>query len=194
MRRIDWAACLLVVGCGSTLPPLPAPKPAPAKSGSLAPFEDGTVLAYETGSRATGGRGLVMLRVHRPRPGLIELDDGHAVQRLYVEGNDLRHGEGGYLLKGPFTQGTVFPGRFGQVTVTGTDVVARVPAGSFVGCLETTEQSPTGDKRARTVFCPDVGMVSLEVEGATGHGHGAVRYVLKSYGPAVDFAAKTHKQ
>jgi hypothetical protein len=148
------------------------------------------VLAYETEDETTGGRGLVVLRVRRPRPGLVELDDGGSVQRLYVEGSDLRHATGGYLLRGPLQQGATFRGRFGQVMITRTNVTVKVPAGSFTGCLETEEATPAKDKRATTVFCPDVGMVTLVVEGNTGLDVTTVRFVLRSFGPAVDLGAE----
>jgi hypothetical protein len=189
MRGTSWALVLWLCGCAGGAPAGRTPEPPAAGSASYAPFEAGSVLAYETHDDGSGERGLVVLRVSRPRPSLVELDDGGSVQRLYVEGADLRHATGGYLLKGPLQRGASFRGRFGRVTVTRVDVAVKVPAGSFTGCLETMEETPARDKRARTVFCPGVGMVTLEVEGDGGAGGGRVRFVLKSYGPAVDLDA-----
>ena len=189
MRTSSWAIALCLAGCAGAPPPAASPRPARTPSTEYAPFEDGTVLAYETQDESTGERGLVVLRVRRPRPGLVELDDGGNVQRLYVEGRDLRHATGGYLLKRPLQKGATFRGSFGEVTITDTDVALRVPAGSFVECLETVEQTPRRDKRARTVFCPGVGMVLLEVEGGEGADVARIRFELRSYGPAVDLGA-----
>ena len=48
------------------------------------------------------------------------------------------------------------------------------------------EQDRTGSKQATTVFCPDVGMVSFEVEETSGTVYHRVQFLLRSYGRKVD--------
>ena len=199
MPRRAWTctALLLMASCGG-----PTPAQTPSGSSEAAPvgpvdrflpFRAGTVLAYESEDENTGQRGVVMLRVARPRPDRVELDDGGQVQRLDVGPTGVSHATGGFLLKTPLVTGATFTGRFGEVKITKTDVAVRVPAGSFTGCLETVEAAPGGQGQARTVFCPDVGIVSLEVESAAEGDYGSVRLLLRSYGAAVDIEELTEE-
>jgi len=183
-------ALLVMAGCGSP-PPTQGPATPSARARTSAidrflPLRAGTVLAYESEDENTGQRGVVMLRISRPRPDRVELNDGGQVQRLDTGPDSVSHATGGYLLKAPFVVGATFPGRFGEVAITRTDVSVRVPAGSFAGCLETEETAPGGQGKATTVFCPDVGIVSLDVESVADGEYGRVRLVLRSHGPAVD--------
>ena len=152
------------------------------------PLESGTVLAYETLDEQTGETGLVVQRVHRPRPELVELDDGGTVQRLEIGPQGVSHSTGGHLLRAPVARGATFRGRFGTVTITRTDVAVEVPAGSFQGCIETVEEDTGKTKRATTTFCPDVGMASLQVEGSVRGDLARIVFKLRSHGPAVDIA------
>jgi hypothetical protein len=192
-RLTPCAVLVLAVGCGSSQATKSAARPSghtPAGPvDRYLPFRAGTVLAYESADENTGQRGVVMLRVSRPRPDRVELNDGGQVQRLDVDSTGVSHAAGGFLLKTPLTAGATFPGRFGKVTITKTDVSVQVPAGSFTGCLETEEAAPGGQGKATTVFCPDVGIVSLDVESLTDGEYGRVRLVLRSYGAAVDIEA-----
>ncbi len=188
-----YVALVLAAGCGSPQ----APKTAADRSDTVPagpvdrflPFRAGTVLAYESEDENTGQRGVVMLRVSRPRPDRVELNDGAQVQRLDVDATGISHATGGFLLKAPLVSGATFPGRFGEVTITRTDVSVQVPAGRFTGCLETEEAAPGGQGKATTVFCPDVGIVSLDVETVADGEYGRVRLVLRSHGAAVDIDA-----
>jgi hypothetical protein len=93
---------------------------------------------------------------------------------------------GGYLLRQPLFAGSEFQGAFGTVRVNSTTERIQTPAGAFDNCVETVEQNPS--KRARTVFCPEVGMVLLEVEGLTAETAGLERAVLRTFGPRVDLS------
>ena len=152
------------------------------------PLPDDSVMAYDTVDEETSERGLVVLRIERPRPGRVELRDGGRVQRLAVMPDGVSHITGGYLLKAPIARGASFPGRFGQVTISRTDLKVSVPAGQFSGCVETIEEDSNGSKRATTVYCPDVGMVSLMAEGASEGELLSIRFELRSYGPALNIA------
>jgi len=195
-KRWPLAPCLalaLAVGCGGSQATQTAADPSDAVAvgpvDRFLPFRAGTVLAYESEDENTGQRGVVMLRVSRPRPDRVELNDGGQVQRLDVDPNGISHATGGYLLKTPLATGATFPGRFGTVTITKTEVSVQVPAGKFAGCLETEEAAPGGQGKATTVFCPDVGIVSLDVESVADGEYGRIRLVLRSHGAAVDVDA-----
>jgi hypothetical protein len=56
--------------------------------------------------------------------------------------------------------------------------------------VETIEESQVAQRRVTTVFCPKVGIVSLEAKGKLGDDdYGRERAVLKSHGPKVDINA-----
>jgi hypothetical protein len=183
------AVLSVTAACGSSAPPAAESAEAEGATASVArylPLQAGTVLAYDTLNETTAERGVVMLQVRRPRAHTVELDDGGRVQRLELVADGVRHSTGGYWLQLPIRVGTQFKGQFGKVMVTKLNRRIEVPAGKFTGCLETVEQDPTGSKQATTVFCPDVGMVSFEVEGTSGKLSTRVRFLLRSYGPKVD--------
>lgn len=96
-----------------------------------------------------------------------------------------------YLLKWPITLGDKWVGKdSSQVEVTKVDQKALVDAGSFEGCVETTERFGGDEARlVRTVFCPEVGPVVVEVRSLVftpGEVPPALVGRLQSYGPAID--------
>ena len=52
------------------------------------------------------------------------------------------------------------------VRVTAVDRIAEVPAGKFIGCIDTVEEARAATnepvRRITTTYCPDVGIVSPE--------------------------------
>ncbi|HEV8248163.1 MAG TPA: hypothetical protein VGP93_20450 [Polyangiaceae bacterium] len=145
-----------------------------------------TVYSYETYSESKGEHGILVLRVRRPRADLAELDVAGRVQRLHVSKAGLELATGGFLLLAPLKTGAEWHGDFGLVRVTSTDKAIAVPAGKYVGCLETVEElaSPEVSKRTTTVFCPNVGIVSRDSEGQAGGEVEHETLLLKSYGEA----------
>ena len=151
----------------------------------LFPLVDGNLYQYATTNLA-GGSGVSIVRVHRSSASEGEWRLPNATKRfvyapsgLYLE----RFGARVPLLEGPIVAGQTFPGEHGGRTrITTTDATVEVPAGRFARCVETVEERG-GDApaRYRTVYCPGVGMVSLDVE-AGGVGE---RAVLQSHGPPV---------
>jgi hypothetical protein len=91
-------------------------------------------------------------------------------------------------LKTPLTAGATWRSKSGTVRVDAVDQTATVPAGTFKGCLRTVEESrdPTASKVVRSVYCPHVGLVSLDVEGVSDVGHEHQVVNLRSFGPRVD--------
>jgi hypothetical protein len=181
---------VLALACGSAPPPTERPASASgAPAGSVErylPLRADTVLAFETWSENTNERGVLMMHVRRPRAGLVELDVGGRVQRLHVEPQGVRLATGGWLLKAPLEPGARFKGQFGEVEVSDVAASVEVPAGRFSGCVQTIEQSTSGQRKVTTVFCPDVGITLLEVEGSAGDDYDRERAALRSHGPRVD--------
>lgn len=193
MRRLLFIVALAAFACGGPSGPGggPAAPEAPRISNveRYLPLKNDTVLAYDTFSENTGERGALMMRVRRPRLGSVELDVGGRVQRLALESEGVRLVTGGWLLKAPLSPGARFKGQFGEVEVTSIDKAVEVPAGRFTGCVETVEQSATAQRKVTTVYCPDVGITLLEVEGSLGEDYGRERASLRSHGPAVNLDA-----
>jgi hypothetical protein len=185
-RALTFSA-LAALGCGGA--PAQAPAAAKAPAGEIErfmPLADDTVYSYETFSEGSGERGVLVLRVRRPRPELAELDVAGRVQRLTVSASGLQLSSGGYLLLAPLREGAEWLGDFGKVRVTAVNRTAEVPAGKFSGCLETVEElvSPEVKKRTRTLFCPEVGITERETEGEAGGQVALERIQLKSFGKA----------
>lgn len=203
MRTVDRAALCTelaliaaLAGCSS------APPPAAASSTSaevvvsdvarFLPSEPTTVLAYETQSASGGERGLLVLEVRRPRPDVAELVVAGRTRRLAIDGTGLRHVTGGWLLKPPLVVGATFRGDFGTVRVTAVDRTVELPAGTFAGCVETTEAaSGQGfQKQTVTLFCPSVGIVARRTEAESDEGAGFEAMTLRSYGAPVDLVPR----
>jgi hypothetical protein len=94
---------------------------------------------------------------------------------------NVRGGEAAYFLKAPLAVGTTWRGEHGgQSRILAAGVAVDAPAGHYEGCVQTIEER-LGDLPTRysTTFCPDVGVVQIEV--ATGANF--ERAVLKTYAP-----------
>jgi hypothetical protein len=151
------------------------------------PYESDTVSAFETYSENAGDKGVLMMQISRPRADSVELDVGGKIQRLTIVPEGIQLATGGWLLKAPLQVGARFKGQFGEVEVMSTTRAIQVPAGSYTGCVETKEENVVAQRRVTTVFCPKVGIVSLEAEGKLGDGEfGHEKALLRSHGPKVD--------
>jgi hypothetical protein len=185
-------SAIVLAGCGPSTPAETGPPPQPEHISDVErylPLRAETVMAYDTFQENTGERGVLMMSVRRPRLGIVELDVGGRVQRLALESDGVRLVTGGWLLKAPLTPGARFKGQFGEVEVTSVTATVQVPAGKFTGCVQTVEQSTTAQRKVTTVFCPDVGITLLDVEGSVGEEYGRERAELRSHGPRVDLEA-----
>ena len=148
------------------------------------PLVDGMVYTYRTVNEV-GEEGLLLARVHRTdaRHGELRFPSGSRSFEYTADGVVLhaRTGETTHVLKAPLEVGTTWRGEHGGNTrVLGVGVSADTPAGHHEGCVQTMEER-LGDRPVRyaTVFCPGVGVVSLEV--ATGANY--ERAELKTYAP-----------
>ena len=125
----------------------------------------------------------LILQVERRSKGRASLRSGSSVKRLELVADGIRLVTGGYLLKAPLALGAEWAGPAGRVHLTALEQNVSVPAGTFVGCLETTETGGQGPT-SRTIvitYCPDVGIVKFSVND----GERQERFELKAFGPYV---------
>lgn len=186
LSALALAACAEVPqGEGARSPSAVA---APATSGSAVerflPLKADTVFSYHAWRPESSEPELLILQVERPTATLANLRSGSSVKRLEFVADGVRLVTGGYLLKAPLSEGADWAGPAGRVRISAVEREVNVPAGRFVGCLETTESDArAGSLRTiSTTYCPDVGIVKFSVE-AEGRQE---RFELQSFGPRVD--------
>lgn len=188
-------AALALAACASGPPPaaesawlLPSQGAKDVTSGSTVeryfPLVDGMVYTYTTVNEV-GEEGFLVARVFRTDAGHGELrfPTGAKSFELKPDGVVLhkRGGDTVYVLKAPLAIGTSWQGENGgKSRILGVNASIDTPAGHYDGCVQTLEER-LGDHPVRyaTTFCPDVGVVSLEV--ATGANY--ERASLKTYAP-----------
>lgn len=174
----------VAIACADPVATPVARAPAPPAQGveRYLPLPEGFVYQYDV-ETDTGETGRMMMQVSRPRAGLAELEVAGKVQRLELSAEGVRHATGGYLLKAPLEVGAEWKGQFGTVRVASVSRSIQTPAGGFQACVETVEEAMTPPKRATSVYCQDVGLVRLHIEGADGDQVVSVETTLRSYGP-----------
>jgi hypothetical protein len=148
------------------------------------PLVDGNVYTYATMTEQ-GEPGMLIARVHRTdaHHGELLFPNGTKAFEIVPDGLVLRGrgGEMSYVLKLPLQTGTTWRGEHGgQSRIINDAAMVDTPAGHYDGCVQTLEER-LGDRPTRysTTFCPEVGVVQLEV----GSGMNFERAVLKSYAP-----------
>jgi hypothetical protein len=192
LTRSCTALLALAVGACSAKPPPEAAKPAAPVTAveRYLPLKAGTVMSYDTRRESSGETGILILRVNRPRPGLVELVGAAKTERLDITSDAVAYATGGYLLKAPLTLGASFRGRIGTVRVAAVDKQIEVPAGRFDMCLETVEDNTAQKARVTTVYCPNVGIVAIDAEGEIDGDYDRELARLRYHGPAVDLTAQ----
>lgn len=148
------------------------------------PLVDGMVYTYRT-QNEVGDEGILVARVHRSDAGRGELrfPNGTRLFEYTPDGVVMRSRSGDvtHVLKAPLEVGASWRGEHGGKTrVLSVNASVDTPAGHHDGCVQTMEER-LGDRPVRyaTVFCPNVGVVSLEV--ATGANYEKAE--LKTYAP-----------
>jgi hypothetical protein len=194
-RKTLALACLCCGGCGPTkaapIAESPSAKPPESAVSRFFPLIDGTQWAYDAEEDDTGNKGIFVTRARALAAARFSLVTGQRSRMVEVRAEGvLRSETGTYLLRAPLAAGTEWPGESGaMVRIAAIDRVVDVPAGKFVGCLDTVEEQrgPGGDpvRRVTTTYCPDVGIVSLHAEAWEGGRHVGERAVLRSFGKPV---------
>ncbi len=186
----------VALGCGPKAPADSAGagelEKKPPELHQMLPLIDGTVSNFRMVTDL-GEEGILVLEIFRPREELAELKIAGRAQRLAVEENRISHTTGGILLETPLEEGRSFKGSFGMVTITETDQLVEVPAGTYAGCLTTVEESTTPPKRSTSTYCPGIGLVIMEVE-SFGEEAGLVRTELSYHGPRVVIPQRTERK
>jgi hypothetical protein len=185
---ISVIACsALAIGCAASTRAPAQPKSAPiGELSRYAPFENNTVFSYETYIEDTNEHGILVFEISRPRPELAELSvAGRVRKRYYFEPGGVRSSQGGYLLKAPLAANAEWQGDDGLVKVTAVNQDVTVPAGKFAGCIQTVEEAKlaAATRVTTTVFCPGVGITTLQIEGEQEGTSVLQRLSLKSFGP-----------
>jgi hypothetical protein len=190
MNRSLSLLVVLLVACGGTKE-ASAPRASKYKGvHAFYPFENGMQWVYSV--RGPGGT-MGMLKVDKVIAfdgSLALIQDAKATNsyRLAPEGIT-REPSHAVLLKWPIVLGDTWDGAKGsKVEVTKVDAKITVEAGTFDGCVETTERIG-GDAASVliTTFCPDVGPVSVdirEVNPPPGEAPAQLSARLRAFGPA----------
>ena len=192
------ALTLAAVGLSSCGAPRTAPSapPTAAKAPESAvsrffPLVDGTQWAYDAEEDGTGNKGIFVTRARALSGARFSLVTGQRSRVVEVRPEGITRSETGtYLLRAPLAAGAEWPGESGAVVrVSAIDRIVDVPAGKFIGCLDTVEEQRGGGgepmRRVTTTYCPDVGIVTLHAEAWEGGRHVGERAVLRSFGAPV---------
>ncbi len=184
---------VLALGCASQAAAPDAPPTQAAARSAVSvylPLPHDFVYSYDTYSEGQLV-GALWMHISHPRSGRVDLKMGSRVVHLSIEPEGVRDLRRGWVLKAPLRVGARFPGASGDVTITRVDVAAETAAGSFKGCLETEESAAQGEalSRVTTLFCPEVGIVRLDIVATTEGELVEERAVLKSYAKRVDINA-----
>ena len=131
------------------------------------------------GLRCRGRRiqwqGMFVTRVRRlpgPRFSLMSSQGSHVLE-VRADGI-VREESKAYVLRAPLAAGAQWPGENdATVRVSSMNRIVEVPAGKFVGCVETIEEvapkpGKNPSRRVTTTYCPDVGIALLHVEAWEG--------------------------
>ncbi len=160
------------------------------------PLVDGNQWAYDAKDDETGEEGMFVTRARRVRGASFTLMSSQGSHALEVRPDGIVRTEtDAYVLKAPLTSGAEWPGEGGSVVhISAVDRAVEVPAGKFVGCLETIEETHaiTGtslSRRVTTTYCPDVGVARLHAEIWRGGRHVGEHATLRSFGKPVQFEA-----
>lgn len=132
-----------------------------------------------------GARSSFLVRARRLQASAGELQTPRGTQRFVFLPDGIGLADKNlYVLKLPLTVGTTWRGEHGgisRIETVGAGITTL--AGTYSDCIVTIE-TRGGDVPATysTTFCPDVGIVLLDVEGGMQH----ERAELRSYGPPVN--------
>jgi hypothetical protein len=200
MRTADLRSSLTVAGVGLVACGAPATAPPTLPAGTQAaesavsrffPLIDGTQWAYEAEEDGTGNKGIFVTRARALSGARFSLVTGQRARIVEVRAEGITRSETGtYLLRAPLATGAEWPGESGAIVrISAIDRIIDVPAGKFIGCLDTVEEQRAAGgepvRRVTTTYCPDVGIVTLHAEAWEGGRRVGERAVLRSFGKPV---------
>ena len=118
------------------------------------------------------GNGTYVMRVTRHHEQSLELEVAGRVQRWHVDDSAITGGDGEFLLVAPLEPSAAWQGIDGRVELVDTDVELSTPTRKLRGCIRTREVRRKGEdvETIHTVFCPNLGPASIEVERKTNEG------------------------
>jgi len=191
-------ACVAIgIGCGSSQTSASAPQDAKLPESPVSrflPLVDGNQWAFDAeDDESSGNKGMFVTRVRRlpgPRFSLMSSQGSHVLE-VRADGI-VREESKAYVLRAPLTAGAQWPGENdATVRVSSLDRIVEVPAGKFVGCVETVEEvvpkpGKNPPRRVTTTYCPDVGIALLHVEAWDGGVHHGEHATLRSFGKPVE--------
>jgi hypothetical protein len=153
------------------------------------PLRDGHIYQY-TVQGQDGRPGFLITKVARTDEAAT-LTTGERVTRLTVRGDGIYNDSGYYLLKLPLKVGAEWSGQRGVVSVVRVGQSVETGAGKFVECVVTREvtQGTVEIRTVETTFCPNVGLVRLEVTALGEELTEVELATLQYYGPPIDVNA-----
>jgi len=177
-------ACAAASPGGAPVPERAVDAPLGNELERFLPLRDGDVLSYWVYVGRGAGREQAIFQVERRDAEHASLRSGNDARELVLGPDGIRRATGGYLLRAPLVPGAEWDGPLGRVQLVAVDRSIEVSAGHFTGCVETREtmHSDAGPRSISTVYCPDVGITSIDVVGGE-------RFELRSYGRRVDLDA-----
>jgi hypothetical protein len=179
-------AALILCSCAGTPSPSLAPRDTRSQVERLFPLLDGYIYTYQN-SGQSAGVDMFMIRVRRTSSTTAQLVTGSNVRMLTISADHVRRDGGGFVLRAPLQKGASWQGDKGIVRVVDTGVQVKVPAGSYLGCVQVVEEVG-GDARGTitTFFCPEVGIARMRVQQWQGAEELTQTTELRSFGPPMD--------
>lgn len=119
------------------------------------------------------------------------LTSGDRVQHLTIRNDGVYNEAGYYVVLAPMSKGLEWNGQSGLVRVIEVGKRVETGAGKFTDCAVTSE-STQGTVEIRTVemtFCPNVGLVELNVRAESDRVTAVERATLEYFGPPIDVDA-----
>lgn len=155
-----------------------------SESVRLMPLDEGLVYQYETHTEGSPEVGVMTIEVRDARRGQVTLHFAGHTEHLRSARDGIAIAEGGYLLKSPIEVGATWEGALGTVRVLSVTDSIQVPAGKFTDCVRTVEQERVfgGVKTVTSVYCPHVGLASIDIRSKTEH----ETALLRSHAPRID--------
>jgi hypothetical protein len=155
-----------MLGCATAPGAKPSAGPPPEDAAAYYPFSAGWKWAYDVERE---GQTLLATTSVTERSGdtaIVQAGDQRLSYELRPEGISRREGlrTSDFLLRNPIRVGASWPIEGGQAKVAEVGKVVTVPGGTFPNCATVEESRTNPDRVTRTVYCADVGPVSVELK------------------------------